>query len=69
MRQIMICEKCKECWNYMVSEVGCYGNTKICEHFQTDNQDEYLVTGVEDGWIKVDEETCNKYLEEKKRLI
>ena len=42
--QTMICEQCKECWNYMVSEVGCYGSTKICEHFQTDDQDEHLVT-------------------------
>lgn len=37
----MICEKCKECWNYMVSEVGCYGNIQTCEHFHSDNQDEF----------------------------
>lgn len=65
----MICEKCKECWNYMVSEVGCYGNTQTCEHFHSDDdEDMYLVTGIEDGWINVDEETWNKYLEVKKRL-
>jgi hypothetical protein len=28
----------------MVSEVGCYGSTKICEHFYSDDQDEHLVT-------------------------
>jgi hypothetical protein len=28
----------------------------------------YLITGVEDGWIKVDEETWNKYLEVKERF-
>ena len=65
----MICEKCKECWNYMVSEVGCYGNIQTCEHFHSDDdEDIYLVTGVENGWIKVDEETWNEYLEAKKRL-
>ena len=67
----MICEKCKECWNYMVSEVGCYGNIKTCEYFRTDTaeeDDEYLVTGVNDGWIKVNNETWQKYLEAKKRL-
>ena len=52
----------------MVSEVGCYGSTKTCEHFQSDDEDLYLVTGVEDGWIKVDEEIWNRYLEAKKRL-
>jgi hypothetical protein len=54
----------------MVSEVGCYGNVKTCEHFWTDfdDEDEYLVIGVDDGWIHVDEETWNKYLEAKKRL-
>ena len=64
----MICEKCKECINYMVSEVGCYGNVNPCEHLHIDDQDEYLVTGVDDGWIKVDKETWNEYLEAKKRL-
>ena len=29
----MICEKCKECWNYKVSEIGCYGSDKPCEHY------------------------------------
>lgn len=62
----MICEKCKECWNYMVSEVGCYGNVKTCEYFTTDDPDEYLVIGVDDGWIKVDKETWSKYLEAKR---
>lgn len=66
----MICEKCQECWNYMVSEVGCYGNVKTCEYFITDidDEDRYLVIGVDDGWIYVDEETWNEYLEAKKRL-
>ena len=30
----MICEECRYCWNYMVSEVGCYGRTELCEHYQ-----------------------------------
>ena len=29
----MTCEKCKICWNYMVSEVGCYGSDKHCEYY------------------------------------
>ena len=54
----------------MVSEVGCYGNVKTCEYFWTDfdDEDEYLVIGVDDGWIHVDEETWNKYLEAKKEI-
>lgn len=34
----MICEQCKECFNYLVSELGCYGNDEPCEYLQTDNQ-------------------------------
>jgi len=65
----MICERCKQCWNYMVSEVGCYGNIQTCEYFKSDDdEDLYLVTGVEDGWIHVDKETWKRYLEAKNRL-
>lgn len=28
----MICKECKNCWNYMVCENGCYGSDKPCEH-------------------------------------
>lgn len=31
-----ICEKCKECWNYRVSEIGCFGSYEPCEHLQVD---------------------------------
>lgn len=27
-----ICEECKRCSNYFVSELGCFGNKKPCEH-------------------------------------
>lgn len=27
-----ICKDCKACANYLVSEVGCYGNEQPCEH-------------------------------------
>lgn len=64
----MVCEKCKRCFNYKVSELGCYGNEKVCKHFQTDDIDEWLVTGVEDGWIEVDKETWKEYLQAKERL-
>lgn len=40
----MICEECKTCWNYRVSEVGCYGNSSPCHCFITDDEepsDEY----------------------------
>lgn len=40
------------------------GKIKLCE----DLDEDYLVTGVEDGWIKVDKETWKEYLEAKKRL-
>lgn len=36
----MICEECKYCWNYMVSEVGCYGNTEPCEYYHDDDIEE-----------------------------
>lgn len=29
----MICKECKGCLNYMASEIGCYGSTKPCEHY------------------------------------
>lgn len=60
----MICERCKQCWNYMVSEVGCYGNVKTCKYFRTDEGYEYLIAGIEDGWIN----TWYEYLEAKKML-
>lgn len=28
----MICEDCKNCCNYHVSEVGCFGSNKPCEY-------------------------------------
>ena len=31
----MVCEQCKECWNYLVSEVGCFGGDEPCEHLET----------------------------------
>ena len=33
----MICDECKYCWNYMVSEIGCYGSTEPCEHYRSDD--------------------------------
>ena len=35
----MVCEECKKCFNYLVSEVGCYGNSEPCEFLVKDNQD------------------------------
>lgn len=34
----MICEDCKVCLNYWVSELGCYGSNEPCEHLHLDNQ-------------------------------
>lgn len=31
----MVCEKCKECLNYLVCEVGCFGGDEPCEHLET----------------------------------
>lgn len=28
-----VCKECKECSNYFVSELGCYGNSKACEYY------------------------------------
>ena len=30
----MVCEQCKECWNYLVCEVGCFGSNEPCEHLE-----------------------------------
>lgn len=35
----MVCDECKECFNYWVCENGCYGSDVPCELLQTDNQD------------------------------
>lgn len=42
----MICKECEDCWNYLVSEVGCYGSSTPCKHFISDDiaseeQDKY----------------------------
>ena len=29
----MICDDCKKCNNFYVSEVGCFGSDKPCEYF------------------------------------
>lgn len=31
----MVCDECKNCWNYMTCENGCYGSNKPCEHLIT----------------------------------
>ena len=30
----MVCEQCKECWNYLVCEVSCFGSNEPCEHLE-----------------------------------
>lgn len=35
----MVCEECKKCFNYLVCEVGCFGNEEPCEFLETDKQD------------------------------
>lgn len=32
----MVCNECKDCWNYMECENGCYGSDKPCESLVTD---------------------------------
>ena len=27
-----VCDECKRCSNYFVSEIGCWGNEKPCEY-------------------------------------
>ena len=31
-----VCKECLKCWNYMVSEVGCYGSSMPCGCYITD---------------------------------
>ena len=31
----MVCEQCKECLNYLVCEVGCFGGDEPCEYLET----------------------------------
>ena len=37
-----MCKECMYCWNYKVSEVGCYGSDKPCEHYVGEDRDEIL---------------------------
>lgn len=39
----MICDECKHCDYFHVSEVGCFGSDKPCENFHSDDFIEYLV--------------------------
>ena len=32
----MVCEKCENCYNYLVSEIGCFGNDEPCECLMTE---------------------------------
>lgn len=54
----MWCEK-------FIAVLKFLGDYKLDEELEDDF---YLVTGVEDGWIKVDKETWQKYLDSKERL-
>lgn len=40
----MICKQCKKCFNYKVSELGCFGNDYPCEYLQTDETNEMTIT-------------------------
>lgn len=31
--EYVMCDKCKTCSNYLVSEIGCYGSNKPCEYY------------------------------------
>lgn len=35
----MVCDECKNCSNYLVCEIGCFGNDEPCDFLETDNQD------------------------------
>lgn len=28
-----MCKECKDCWNYKVSEIGCYGSDRPCKYY------------------------------------
>lgn len=34
----MPCEECKKCINYLVSELGCFGNYEPCEFYVNDEE-------------------------------
>lgn len=36
-----ICEECKQCFNFEVSEIGCFGSDKPCKHYAYDCQSEF----------------------------
>lgn len=42
-----VCEECKYCWNYKVSELGCYGSYKPCEHYVGEDREKVLETIIE----------------------
>ena len=76
---VCCCKHCQTAWEYekhdaarplglLTTADGINGNIRV----YTDNmefvEDRYLVTGVEDGWIKVDKETWEEYLQARERL-
>lgn len=40
----MVYEECKNCLNYMVSEIGCYGSDKPCKYLGEDDDKDYYET-------------------------
>lgn len=48
----MVCNECKECFNYLVSELGCFGNSKPCEFLETDNEDYNKDTKISNNTFK-----------------
>lgn len=37
-----VCKECEECWNYYVSEIGCFGSSVPCSHYISDAEPEDL---------------------------
>ena len=65
-----ICEECKYCWNYKVSEVGCFGSDKPCEHYVGDDREEVLKKrGVIANAKNRNDKTCCQTLSRQKETM
>lgn len=38
MFEKIVCEECLYCWNYLVSNVGCFGKPFPCNHYVGDKE-------------------------------
>ena len=51
-----ICDECKRCYNYHVSELGCWGSSLPCASYVGDADDSFSDDDGDDEWDDEDQD-------------